>query len=801
MLDRINTRLRKSFRDSGYKSIFIVPPKVHTQRSDKQTVLEDGSEKPSHIKAQQTRSETQTRSFTGSHHSEYSFPLGRETTPKSLDHCTTARSGPDFGKAISDRMSRLTRSLRVKTGQPRKSDELPSQPRPSKIESLHRTANGELRRKTLNSVPRKSGLLPAPSVLITRRVKTTNRAVQTGESIEELSKLIKKQHSSSSSTTSVSCGSGGESVAVVSSEPFQTATKSEKQETPIRSGTFDSMDKFAGHKEPDITPMGFKVPPPRPIVSIPPPPPLLLDGINATQLPIPESPMPHNMKPKKTFSAPYRLKKVCVTPLSKTKLNKDSVWVKIDEGELLSDTFVRKLHRRFRIKENIRLTNDGAVSEVTSIVTSTNLCKQLEGIQLTAGLDENTSITQRFHRIGSKRFGLRRYSLELFSAKVAQTLAISMASIHREPSEIAGDIINLRTSANSCEADTTLEAITGREDLCDIKFPEMLLDTLTANLPPMDRILKLSDCPTEYSNLIESDQLIYFLAPLRHRLPAHLHAMKMLLNFDSTAEQVKAALHTACDCLAEIRNSISIPRLLSCALALVNALNSAGYERLSPECAPNRRPLVGFQVRNLVRLIDTKDSSNTRSLIDYVVELMEVNFGKSVHQWPKEIASLDSAQKLYNAKLVEENLVGIRRDIARLEIDLRGVGGTIETSDQLGQTNTSFQTDVANTLRGNFIFRKRMSVFLDHATQEQGRLNQLHQAFSERFSKQSFIMTFLYTSLSRKLLLTNLPQVAVYLALDRSKYTADQLFADLRTFRDMYQRAQLLRGCNPEHRN
>ncbi|KER22601.1 hypothetical protein T265_09363 [Opisthorchis viverrini] len=186
MLDRINTRLRKSFRDSGYKSIFIVPPKVHTQRSDKQTVLEDGSEKPSHIKAQQTRSETQTRSFTGSHHSEYSFPLGRETTPKSLDHCTTARSGPDFGKAISDRMSRLTRSLRVKTGQPRKSDELPSQPRPSKIESLHRTANGELRRKTLNSVPRKSGLLPAPSVLITRRVKTTNRAVQTGESIEEL---------------------------------------------------------------------------------------------------------------------------------------------------------------------------------------------------------------------------------------------------------------------------------------------------------------------------------------------------------------------------------------------------------------------------------------------------------------------------------------------------------------------------------------------------------------------------------------------------------------------------------------
>ncbi|KER22602.1 hypothetical protein T265_09364 [Opisthorchis viverrini] len=737
-----------------------------------------------------------------------------------------------------------------------------------------------------------------------------------------LSKLIKKQHSSSSSTTSVSCGSGGESVAVVSSEPFQTATKSEKQETPIRSGTFDSMDKFAGHKEPDITPMGFKVPPPRPIVSIPPPPPLLLDGINATQLPIPESPMPHNMKPKKTFSAPYRLKKVCVTPLSKTKLNKDSVWVKIDEGELLSDTFVRKLHRRFRIKENIRLTNDGAVSEVTSIVTSTNLCKQLEGIQLTAGLDENTSITQRFHRIGSKRFGLRRYSLELFSAKVAQTLAISMASIHREPSEIAGDIINLRTSANSCEADTTLEAITGREDLCDIKFPEMLLDTLTANLPPMDRILKLSDCPTEYStndgavsevtsivtstnlckqlegiqltagldentsitqrfhrigskrfglrryslelfsakvaqtlaismasihrepseiagdiinlrtsansceadttleaitgredlcdikfpemlldtltanlppmdrilklsdcpteysNLIESDQLIYFLAPLRHRLPAHLHAMKMLLNFDSTAEQVKAALHTACDCLAEIRNSISIPRLLSCALALVNALNSAGYERLSPECAPNRRPLVGFQVRNLVRLIDTKDSSNTRSLIDYVVELMEVNFGKSVHQWPKEIASLDSAQKLYNAKLVEENLVGIRRDIARLEIDLRGVGGTIETSDQLGQTNTSFQTDVANTLRGNFIFRKRMSVFLDHATQEQGRLNQLHQAFSERFSK-----------------------VAVYLALDRSKYTADQLFADLRTFRDMYQRAQLLRGCNPEHRN
>ncbi|GAA55867.1 protein diaphanous [Clonorchis sinensis] len=777
MLDRINTRLRESFRDSTSKSIFVVLPKAHTQRSDKQTVLQDGSEKPSLIKAEHTRFERQTRSFTGSHHSGCSFALGSTTTPKSLDHRMTTRSGPDFGKAISDRMSRLTRSLRIKTGQPGRSDELHSQPRPSKMESLHCTANGDLRGKPKNGVPRKSGLLSAPSVLFTRRVKTADRAVQTGESTEELSKLTNEHQRSPSSTTLVPYSSGGEAVAGVFSGQLQAAAESGKQETPICSGTFGSSDKFAGHKESDITPMRFKVPPPRPVVSIPPPPPLLFDGMNATQLPVPESPMPYNMKPKKTFSAPYRLKKVCVTPLSKTKLNKESVWVKIEEGELLSDTFVRKLHRRFRIKENTRMKNGGAVSEVTSIVTSTNLCKQLEGVQLTAGLDENTSITQRFHRIGSKRFGLKRHSLELFSTKVAQTLAIAMASIHREPSEIADDIINLRTSTNSCKADNTLEANTGREDLYDSKFPEMLLDTLIANLPPMDRILKLSDCPTEYNNLIESDQLVYFLAPLRHRLPAHLHAMKMLLQFDSTAEQVKAALHTACDCLAEIRNSISIPRLLSCALALVNALNAAGYEGLSTECATNRRPLVGFQVRNLVRLIDTKDSSNTRSLIDYVVELMEINFGKSVHQWPKELTYLDSAQKLYNAKLVEENLVDIRRDIARLEIDLRGVGGAIDMFDQLGQTNTSFQTDVANALRGNFVFRKRMSLFLDHATHEQGRLNELHQAVSERFS-----------------------EVATYLALDRSKYTADQLFADLRTFRDMYQRAHLLRGCDSEHR-
>ncbi|TGZ68242.1 hypothetical protein CRM22_004346, partial [Opisthorchis felineus] len=287
MLDRINTRLRESFRDSSSKSIFVVLPKAHTARSDKPTVLQDGSEKPSLIESEYTSFESQNHSFTGPHHSGCSFALGGTTTPKSLDHPDATRNGPDFGKAISDRMSWLTRSLRMKTGHLSKSDELPSQPRPSKMESLHRTANGDLRRKTQIGVSRKSGLLSAPSFLIARRGKTIDRAVQTGESTEQLSKLTDEQQSSPSPTTSASYGSGGESVAVVSSGQLQAAAESQNQETPIRSGAFVSSDKFAGHKELEITPMMFKVPPARPIVPIPPPPPLLSDGMNGAQLTIP----------------------------------------------------------------------------------------------------------------------------------------------------------------------------------------------------------------------------------------------------------------------------------------------------------------------------------------------------------------------------------------------------------------------------------------------------------------------------------------------------------------------------------
>lgn len=129
---------------------------------------------------------------------------------------------------------------------------------------------------------------------------------------------------------------------------------------------------------------------------------------------------------------------------------------------------------------------------------------------------------------------------------------------------------------------------------------------------------------------MEADQLLILISPLRHRLPAHLQALWMLLTFDTNVEQIRSALTAACDCATELRTAECIPRLLSCGLALVNVLNAANQPTInSTTVEVNRpvrpkKPVIGFEVNNLVRLADTKDSTNQRNLVYYLAELMEM---------------------------------------------------------------------------------------------------------------------------------------------------------------------------------
>ncbi|KAA3670201.1 uncharacterized protein DEA37_0012762, partial [Paragonimus westermani] len=290
---------------------------------------------------------------------------------------------------------------------------------------------------------------------------------------------------------------------------------------------------------------------------------------------------------------------------------------------------------------------DGAESAVTSIFSSSGLERYLDKMKLKSDAEgcviSNKSSALSFNRAGSKRFGSQCHTLDLMPSKVAQSVAIAMASTHLEPVRLAQCIIELQTEIVSDKVKSVLSnssSVGTSEVQCESKqqiqpFPETLIETLISNLPPLERMLKLSDCPLDHSALIESDQLIYHLAPLRHRLPAHLNAMRTLLCFNTTTEQLKLALRTCCTCLSEIKHAQSIPHLLSCALALVNALNATGrvpvkvVNQANEDVHPvdqsyKRRPLVGFQVRNLVRLVDTKDSTNERTLIDYLAELMEL---------------------------------------------------------------------------------------------------------------------------------------------------------------------------------
>ncbi|KAA3673125.1 uncharacterized protein DEA37_0007769 [Paragonimus westermani] len=113
-------------------------------------------------------------------------------------------------------------------------------------------------------------------------------------------------------------------------------------------------------------------------------------------------------------------------------------------------------------------------------------------------------------------------------------------------------------------------------------------------------------------------------------------------------------------------------------------------------------------------------------------------FGKSAHQWHKELSHLEAAHRLFNAKQVEEQLVELRRDIARLELDLRGIGGLIYSETEVESGTQQGNGMVVDTSEGNSAFRQVVGKFLGHALHEQRLLNQWHEIFTERFSEEKF---------------------------------------------------------------
>ncbi|CAH8652979.1 unnamed protein product [Schistosoma guineensis] len=502
----------------------------------------------------------------------------------------------------------------------------------------------------------------------------------------------------------------------------------------------------------------FKIPPPPPPMFLPPT--SVSSASGSLTHTIPESPMPYNMKPKRTFSAPFRLKKACVSPLSKSRLKENSVWVFIDDSDLLSEEFVRQLHRRFRIKGNKAMSSDKLEIDCGNTVTSlfnTPGSKTSQNPRLSIHSNANTSI-RRSIRFGSQSLASRTQTLDLLPVKAAQAIAIAMASAHLNPEDVARSIIELKTTVNLRRSKSFPNENTKHKSEDKSSFltsttsfqsiPETLLDTLINFTPQMDIILKLSECQLETSNLIEAEKLLYMISQLRHRLPAHLHALRMLLQFDTTVDQLKQALSSACKCLLEIRNSNSFRHVLSCALALINALNA------TRQCSVNessqllsahsgltashgfikRKPFLGFEVRNLVRLADTRDITNQRNLIHYLVELMELNFTEEAHSWSDEMPTLDAAQSLYCAKTIEEKLVETKRDVARLEIDLRGVGG-VANSNNTEWVIKSNSDPKSDAFKANLCFGLVVGQFLAHAMQELKLLSELHKTFTERYNE------------------------------------------------------------------
>lgn len=141
-------------------------------------------------------------------------------------------------------------------------------------------------------------------------------------------------------------------------------------------------------------------------------------------------------------------------------------------------------------------------STVTTVVFASDLGAQSNAIHGTS--DNGQPSLNRTLRLGSKRLpGRCCASLNMFSVKAAESIAIAMASMHLKAADIAQAVIELSTHIRVSKSPRVLNEPTGEMDraemFVDQLLPESIVKNLMSNLPSMERILRLSDSPPEQS--------------------------------------------------------------------------------------------------------------------------------------------------------------------------------------------------------------------------------------------------------------------------------------------------------------
>merc|ERR1719369_1551433 len=270
---------------------------------------------------------------------------------------------------------------------------------------------------------------------------------------------------------------------------------------------------------------------------------------------------------------------------------------------------------------------------------------------------------------------------------------------------------------------------------CDTSvLTENLLQSLVQYLPSPDQLAKLKEYSEEYDNLAEAEQFAISLADIKRLVP-RLKSLMFKIHFPELVQDCKPDIVAATAACEELRKSVKFARVLEIILLIGNIMNTGSRNEQS----------VGFDISYLPKLSNTKDRENKRTLMHFLVETIETSYPDLINFY-EEVMHIDKAARV-SCETVEKVLKQIEASIKNLDTDLTIASKTaiLDPEDTFTETMSSFASDA----------QAQYSILLSMGTK----------------------MDSLYTDL------------AEYFVFDRRKYTLEELFSDIKIFKDKFKEA------------
>ncbi|XP_011337146.1 protein diaphanous isoform X1 [Ooceraea biroi] len=260
-----------------------------------------------------------------------------------------------------------------------------------------------------------------------------------------------------------------------------------------------------------------------------------------------------------------------------------------------------------------------------------------------------------------------------------------------------------------------------------------VLQGLIQYLPPPDQLSKLQIYKDQYDDLTEAEQFCVTISTIKRLLP-RLRSLSFMLRYEELVQDVKPDIVAGTAACEEVKSSKKFARILELILLFGNYMN----------CGSRNGQAFGFEISFLTKLTSTKDIDNKQTLMHYLVNTIEVKFPECLN-FMEELAHVDRASRV-SMENIQRILRQMENNIRNLEQDL--MNAKVPQCDE--------------------------DLFIDVMKPFARKARESYEVLQNMFKN----MDTLYTDISE------------FFSFDKQKYTIEEFFSDIKTFKDNFLQSQ-----------